>query len=98
MLIAGAVLGALIVILLFVAFFLFAQNRAYVGQVKVLAKEQNDSDAKLAQLAATVKRNESIPYVVNFTEEQINMIAMRVTNKVQVILDAQNEAALKKLN
>jgi len=94
----GAFLGALIVVLFFIAFFLFAQNRAFAGQIKAGAKELAAADANLRTLAAQVQKNENIPYVVNFTEEQITFIANRVSTRVQTMLDAANEAALNKLN
>lgn len=94
----GAILGALIVLLLFVAFFLFAQNRAYVSQIKVLSKEQNAADEKLARLTAQVQQTQNLPYVINFSDDNVTTMANRICSRVQVILEAQQEAALKKLN
>jgi hypothetical protein len=94
----GAILGALIIILALAVFYLLAQNRAYVGQIKTLGKEQLAADEKLAALAAQVQATKNIPYVINFSDENVTAMANRICSRVQVILEAQQESALQKMN
>jgi hypothetical protein len=94
----GAVLGALLMLCVFVITFLTGQNAAYRMQITGLAKEQVESDMKLARLAQTVQQRESQPITFNLTEEQVTFIANKVSARCQMILDSANEAALKKLS
>jgi integral membrane sensor domain MASE1 len=94
----GAVLGALVMLLVFVILFLIGQNAAYRGQVTKLSKEQAAADMQLARLAATVQRCETQPIQFNITEEQLTFLANKLSARCQMIMDSANEAALKKLS
>lgn len=94
----GVILGVIITLLILAVIFLKGQNSAYAGQINKLAKEQVAADQHLAQLAAQVQRDKQQPIIFNLTEEQVTTIAAKVSGRVQVMMEAATEAALKKMN
>jgi len=94
----GVVLGIIIMLLVFAVFYLKGQNVAYAGQVTKLAKEQADVERQLAYLAAREQERSHQAINVGFTDEQITTISNRLASRMQVIMDAVNAAALKKMD
>lgn len=97
-LIAGVGIGVVLVLSILYNVYQHAQKGVLLEQVKVLNKEQVAADEKLGKLAATVQQQQNLPYVINLSDQFVSMLSERVCNTVQVILNSQNEAALKKLN
>lgn len=93
----GAVLGALIILLILAVIYLVGQNRAYAGQITVLAKEQADADTKVQQLAAHAQKMQQ-PFIINVTDEQISALSNRIFLRVQHMLDSTTAAALNRMN
>ncbi len=97
MLTTGIAIGIVLTLLVFVILFLLGQNAAYRGQVRVLAKEQGEAESKLQFLAGSVQKMQQ-PIVFNLTDDQITTLAAKVTTRVQTMMNAATEEALKKMN
>lgn len=98
MLLTGVALGLLIAILFCTIIYLKGQNMAYRGQINDLAVKQLDADQQVAAMASKVQDLRGQPIVVNMPDEHINILAAKISGRVQIMMDAANEAALKKLN
>ena len=93
----GAILGAIIVILLFLVAFLQGKCNVLNGQVAALNRAQAELEGQLQKAVATLQEAQK-PYIVNFTDEGYLKIAERIWSKTKLLIDAYNEASLKKLN
>ena len=96
----GALLGIILTLLVFAVLVLVGKCLAYVGLNNKLNKELYDCQMVLGRIAvieqARLKMKEDI--VVNFTEEQITVIAGRISSRVKTILDSETQDALSKLS
>jgi len=94
----GIVIGIILSLLAFAVIFLLGQNATYRSQVKVLAKEQAFAEAQVQNLAATVQQERQKSITFNLTEEQVTTLAGKISARVQTMMEAANEAALRKMN
>jgi hypothetical protein len=94
----GVVLGIIITLLVLCCIYLAGQNRAYAGQVNELAKQQAAAEIAIGRFAAQAQADANKQIVFNLTEQQVTELAHKISSRVQTMLDAQNEAALNKLN
>ena len=79
----GAVLGAIIVLLLLAVVFLFGQNRALRKMVLPVMKDNNkllDDNVKLMDENSKLKRPE---YVVGFSDQQIESLAAHINRSIR---------------
>lgn len=93
----GALLGAIIVLLILRILFVQGQNAVYAGQVLKLAKEQGNTDKALATASAALQEMQK-PIIFNLTDEHVTKLAERVAVRVQLILDSTQESALKRMH
>lgn len=96
----GILMGILLMLLALAIVYLVGQNRALAGQFKKASVELYDAQVALGRFVhleqERMKLKESV--VVNFTEDQITALGVRVSARVQTILESQQESALSKLN
>jgi len=98
--ITGAILGIIIAFLVMVIIYLTGISRAHHSQVAKLNEELLASRTMLGRFVSLeqerLKIKESIN--VNFTEENITLLASRISMRVQTIINAAQDAALGKLS
>jgi bacterioferritin (cytochrome b1) len=103
----GAVLGIIIALLAFLNFWQYARimaykelNKAVAAENKALSDELTKATDMLRRVASVeqerLKMKESI--VVNFTEDQITNLAMKISVRVKTMMEAEQAAALQKMN
>lgn len=68
--------------------------------VKKAHKELNDTQVLLGRIVILEQQREKLKELINvtFSEEQITLLANRVSNRCQTILDSEHQSALSKLN
>lgn len=93
----GAVLGAVIVLLLFIIAFLGGKVRMQSEQLVALNKAQADLENQLGRAISTLQEAQK-PYIVNFKNDEIMAIAEMIWKRTQVLIEAQDQAALRKMN
>ena len=98
--ITGAILGIIIAFLVMVIIYLTGISRAHHSQVAKLNEELLASRTMLGRFVSLeqerLKIKESIN--VNFTEENIMLLASRISARVQTIINAAQDTALGKLS
>ncbi len=96
----GAVLGFLIALLVGVIIFLLGVNRTVRSQANTIAEELLTTRAALGRFASLEQERLRIKEAVsvNFTEEQITMLANRIGSRCATIYEVEQRNALNKLD
>jgi len=96
----GTILGALIVLLSAAVLLLAGKSAGYLGQIKKSNEELVAAQIALGRFVYLEQERQKIKesVSVSFTEEQITTLATRVSSRVMTILNAEQQAALGKLN
>jgi len=96
----GFVLGVVFVLLIFAVVTLVGVNRSLAKQVRQVSAESFNAQALAGQYIIKDRERQAMKeaIVVSLSEDQITTLAHRVSSRVQTILNADNEAALKKLS
>ena len=96
----GILIGIFLVLLIFACIFFVGQNRTLAGQFKKASEELYGAQVALGRFVHLEQERQKIKegIVLNLTEEQITTLATRLSARVQIILDSQNESALSKLD
>ncbi len=96
----GAVLGFLIALLVGVIIFLLGINRTLSGQASKIAEELLTTRAALGRFVnleqERLRIKESVS--INFTEDQITVLANRIGARCATIYEAEQQKALNKLD
>ncbi len=96
----GAVLGFLIALLVGVIIFLLGINRTLSSQASKIAEELLTTRAALGRFVNLEQERLRIKEAVsvNFTEEQITMLANRIGSRCATIYEVEQRNALNKLD
>ena len=96
----GVLLGALIVLLVVGIILMTGKCVAYRGQITQLAKEAFAAREACGRFVALEQERQRIKEQVNviLTEEQITTLANRISGRIKSIYDAEQAAALGKLD
>ncbi len=96
----GAVLGFLIALLVVVIIFLLGANRTQAGQAKVSTEELLATRAALGRFVNMEQERQRLKesVTINFTEEQITMLANRIGSRCATIYEVEQRNALNKLD
>ena len=96
----GAIFGSVIVILILALIAMYGRLSGQLAQIKTLSQELTVCQISLGRYAVLeqerAKLRESV--YVGFTEEQITTLANRMLVRVKTIVEAEQHAALNKLD
>jgi hypothetical protein len=98
MLLTGVILGAVIVLLLFAMIYFIGANRALKEQVNSLQVQQQAAAIVIRRYMEDEEQRKTQPMIVNIKDDQITNLADRIGGRVQMIIDARDAAALKKMS
>ena len=96
----GALLGAVIVLLILSVIFMYGQQAMLKKLNKTLNTELNATQISLGRFVILEQERQKLreSINVNFTEQQITTLADRVSARVQTIMNSDAAAALQKMN
>jgi len=98
--ITGAILGIIIALLVFIILYMSGERRAHHSQVAKLNEELLASRTMLGRFISLEQERKKLidSITVNFTEENITLLASRISTRVQTIINAAQDATLGKLS